>query len=151
MSDADCMALETQRTESALQRDQARMQRTQAPQQPQGPTAEERQARAEHLRRQREMLVAKKQKERENELATFTQTQGPTVAARAAEKACERTNSGIVGGPRSPQGDEAGRKLAEELSGIGQPPPAAPLPDPQAAALEMRKALTRQLRHTLSQ
>lgn len=125
------------------------------PQQVQQPTAEQKQARAEHLKRQRDMLVQKKNRDRQAELSVFQQTHGPSAAARAAESACARAPAGIqeYGGPSSPSGI-AGRNLARELSGQAAveaaSQAAAVEPDKEAKAAEMRRMLTRQLKQTLS-
>lgn len=125
-----------------------------APPQRQQPTEAERKARAEHLKRQRELLLEKKNKEREGQLSAYNQTRGPTAAGRAAERACASAGLAAVGGeqphPGSPTND-AGRRLAAELSGQVSEAPPAHLPDPAAAAAEMRRALTRQLKQTLTQ
>jgi len=137
--------LEQKRAEAAFQRDRAQRAMAANPAPPQGappqPTEEERRARAEHLKRQRELLVEKKNRERAKELSAYRQVHGPTPAARAAEKACQRV--------QNPASD--GRQLAAELSGQAAPPPQNPLPDPDAAAKEMRQMITRQLKHTLTQ
>mmetsp|Transcript_114191 Transcript_114191/g.271820 ORF Transcript_114191/g.271820 Transcript_114191/m.271820 type:complete len:389 (-) Transcript_114191:123-1289(-) len=104
---------------------------------PSQPSQEEREARAEHLRRQREALMEKKRREREEELSRFTASNDST-AARAAERAC-------AGQPALP---DAGRKLADELRGQA---PEAPRSNAEDAALAMRKALTAQLKQTLTQ
>lgn len=109
---------------------------------PPQPTEEERRARAEHLKRQRELLIEKKQRDRENELNAYQQIHGPTPAARAAEKARMHTANAA---------DDAGKRLAAELSGQVAPVPQNPLPDPDAAAKEMRRMITRQLKQTLTQ
>mmetsp|Transcript_16248 Transcript_16248/g.37453 ORF Transcript_16248/g.37453 Transcript_16248/m.37453 type:complete len:371 (+) Transcript_16248:75-1187(+) len=107
------------------------------------PTEEERQARAEHLKRQRELLLEKKKKEREGQLSGVA----PSNAAIAAGKACEITSrSGD-----NPRGySEAGQKLAAELGGLA-PEPSPMVPNPESTAVEMRKALAKQLKQTLTQ
>mmetsp|Transcript_48023 Transcript_48023/g.88420 ORF Transcript_48023/g.88420 Transcript_48023/m.88420 type:complete len:375 (+) Transcript_48023:69-1193(+) len=107
------------------------------------PTEEERHARAEHLKRQRELLLEKKKKEREGQLSGVA----PSNAAIAAGKACEITaRSGD-----NPRGySEAGQKLAAELSGLA-PEPSPMVPNPESTAVEMRKALAKQLKQTLTQ
>jgi len=123
-----------------------------APPQRQQPTEAERKARAEHLKRQRELLLEKKNKEREGQLSAYNQTRGPTAAGRAAERAC--ASAGLVGGEQLQSGsptNDAGRRLAAELGSQVSEVPAAHLPDPAAAAAEMRMALTRQLKQTLIQ
>lgn len=105
-----------------------------APAQPQGPTEEERRARAEHLRRQRDEIRARKTREREAQLSAHQASGGSTPATRAAERAL------------------GGGSLAEELRGVAAAQPAPP-PDPlpsEAAAVEMRRALTQQLRQTFT-
>lgn len=96
------------------------------------PSEEERKARAEHLKRQRELLLAKKKRDRESQLSAYEQSHGSSTATRAAERACVN----------------AGKRLAAELSGASAP--AAALPDPEAAAVQMRKTLARQLKQTLT-
>lgn len=111
---------------------------------PKKPTAEERQARAEHLKKQRDMLVQKKNAERQDQLNTFTAASGPSAAARIAEQACAsslRTSGPPVNG--------TGRLLAEELSGKAPAPPPAVVPDVEAAAVQMRRTLTAQLKQSL--
>mmetsp|Transcript_100455 Transcript_100455/g.174331 ORF Transcript_100455/g.174331 Transcript_100455/m.174331 type:complete len:479 (-) Transcript_100455:80-1516(-) len=112
---------------------------------PQQPTEEERRARAEHLKRQRELLVQKKNQEREAQLTTHQAIYGQTTAARVAERACAQP-SPLQQAPVSP--DDAGRRLAAELSGVGTPVVAGPTPETKAQ--EMRKVLTRQLKATLT-
>jgi len=117
--------------------------RSQQPSDPSKPTEEQRQARAEHLKRQREMLMEKKKREREAELNAYKEVAGSTAAVRAAERASAGQQ------PQSPQ-SEAGKRLAAELSGAGAEAP-APMENPEAAALEMRRALSRQLKQSLTQ
>eukprot|EP00931_Biecheleriopsis_adriatica_P045476 TRINITY_DN26049_c0_g1_i1.p1 TRINITY_DN26049_c0_g1~~TRINITY_DN26049_c0_g1_i1.p1 ORF type:complete len:415 (-),score=120.33 TRINITY_DN26049_c0_g1_i1:101-1345(-) len=107
----------------------------------QGPTQEERAARAEHLRRQREALMEKKKRQREIEIAQFQDMNGQSAATKAAERVC----AGLQ--PSSPS--EAGKRLADELRGLPEAP-AAPQENPQAAAVEMRRALTAQLKQSLT-
>lgn len=111
----------------------------------QGPSEEERRARAEHLKRQRELLVQKKNQERESQLQTHQAMYGATAASRVAERACAQP-SPLVQQPANP--DDAGRRLAAELSGLGVAPVAGPPADTKAQ--EMRKVLTRQLKATLT-
>lgn len=94
---------------------------------PTGPTEEERRKRAEHLQRQRELLLQKRSQARERQLGEFQ-------SARQAP---------------APGPTDAGRRLAAELSAVTASSLAAPL-DPQAAAVEMRKAIAAQLRQTLA-
>eukprot|EP00439_Symbiodinium_sp_Y106_P023635 s1271_g2.t3 len=107
---------------------------------PQQPSEEERRARAEHLRQRREALMEKKRLERESELSRFTELNGHSTAARAAERAC-------AGQPALPE--DAGRKLADELRGNVEPD--GPQANPEEAAIAMRRALTAQLKQTLTQ
>jgi len=109
------------------------------------PSAEERQKRAEHLKRQRDALLAKKSAERQQQLEAFKHARGgpPTAAARAAEGALARqpVNVGL---------SEEGRRLAAELSGAVPPPdPRAEQAAQESNAAEMRQMLTRQLKQTL--
>lgn len=113
--------------------------RRQADSNPNQPSEEERQARAEHLRRQREALMEKKKREREEELSRYSALGG--TAVRAAERAC-------AGQPALPV-DEAGRKLADELR--GNPVQETPQANAEEAAMAMRRALTAQLKQTLTQ
>eukprot|EP00435_Cladocopium_sp_Y103_P038775 s1572_g10.t1 len=106
---------------------------------PNQPSEEERQARAEHLRRQREALMEKKKREREEELSRYSALGG--TAVRAAERAC-------AGQPALPV-DQAGRKLADELR--GNPVQETPQANAEEAAMAMRRALTAQLKQTLTQ
>lgn len=133
----DVAALSQKRAEAAAQRE-----RTEAA--PSGPSEEERRARADHLKRQREALIEKKNQERALELTAFQSQHGETAASQAAERACAQ-------GPDSP--NEAGRRLAAELSGQAA---AEACVDSEAAAranqaIEMRRVLSRQLKQTLMQ
>lgn len=102
-----------------------------------GPTDEERRQRAEHLRKQRDLLIQKRQRDRDQQLSNFHQvrTEGPHAnvldqALSSAEKAA------------------ASRRLVAELSPgavIANTPEHA---DPLQAD-RMRQALTLQLRQTL--
>lgn len=107
---------------------------------PNQPSEEERRARAEHLRRQREALMEKKRREREEELSRHSAWNGGT-ATRAAERAC-------AGQPALPV-DDAGRKLADELR--GNQVQESPQANAEDAAMAMRRALTAQLKQTLTQ
>jgi len=106
-----------------------------------GPSQAERQARAEHLRKQRDLLLQKRTKEREQQNAQFQRTPG-TRAASALDR----------GGMSS--GDQAavGRSVVAELSpgAVAASHSAPPLPDTGVAAERMRQALTLQLRQTLA-
>jgi len=106
-----------------------------APAAPLQPTDEEKQQRAEHLRRQRALLVEKKNRERENQLTNFQMQNGATNASNVAQRALQQAKPTL----------EPGQTLAAELSGLVQPAPQLPNPA-EAAAVEMRKMLTRQLR-----
>jgi len=137
-------SVERRRMDAAEQQERAAMavkvsaaRRTDA--NPNQPSEEERQARAEHLRRQREALMEKKKREREEELSRYSAIGG--TAARAAERAC-------AGQPALPV-DEAGRKLADELR--GNQVPETPQANAEEAAMAMRRALTAQLKQTLTQ
>lgn len=174
---ADILALERKRTEAAVQKERASraaaaraappaytpaaytpelvIAATQAPcypapaeaslAAPHQPTDEERRARAEHLKRQRELLVQKKNQEREAQLTNHQAIYGQTNAARVAERACAQP-SPLQQAPLSP--DDAGRRLAAELSGVAAPVVTGPTPETKAQ--EMRKVLTRQLKATLT-
>jgi len=107
------------------------------------PSAEERQMRAEHLKRQRELLVTKKKREREGQLSEYGQTHGNTAGVQAAEKACQETAT------LGAQVPDRGKQLAAELSGNAVPP-ASTLPDPEEAAIQMRKTIVRQLKQSLT-
>lgn len=100
------------------------------------PTEAERQARAEHLKRQRQLLVEKRNKERERQLVEFKSTQGSAPAAPLRQRALD-----------SAAAPSAGQLLAAELSAAAAP---APLQDTASAAVEMRKALAAQLKQTLT-
>lgn len=105
------------------------------------PTEEERSRRAEHLKRQRDALVEKKNRERQEQLSTFQQTSGPTAAARVAEGVLARQP---IAGPT-----DAGLRLTQELSGQAPPPdPGTEQAAQDTAATEMRKMLNKQLRAT---
>eukprot|EP00444_Apocalathium_aciculiferum_P002233 CAMPEP_0183399600 /NCGR_PEP_ID=MMETSP0370-20130417/12038_1 /TAXON_ID=268820 /ORGANISM="Peridinium aciculiferum, Strain PAER-2" /LENGTH=434 /DNA_ID=CAMNT_0025580771 /DNA_START=74 /DNA_END=1375 /DNA_ORIENTATION=- len=105
---------------------------------PAGPSEEERKARAEHLKRQRDALAAKKKQQHHQELSAHTQTVGPTLAASVAERAMTR------------QEEHRGRRLAAELAGqVPEPAPVSPVAAGQDdKAAEMRRILTSQLRAT---
>lgn len=109
------------------------------------PTEAERKERAEHLRRQRELLVAKRNQERQRQVAEFQKAKGRSAADSVAP-------GGTLDGAGS--GSAAGRQLVTELGGVGATnaadPSAAPLTDTAAAAVQMRQALTVQLRQTLT-
>eukprot|EP00930_Biecheleria_cincta_P007244 TRINITY_DN10843_c0_g1_i2.p1 TRINITY_DN10843_c0_g1~~TRINITY_DN10843_c0_g1_i2.p1 ORF type:complete len:468 (-),score=152.74 TRINITY_DN10843_c0_g1_i2:139-1413(-) len=154
----DPCAAEQRKAEAALQQQQAELrvaeasaarknaeQRTASAHAGQGPTEEERAARAEHLKRQREALMEKKRREREAELASFRELNSDSASARAAERACHGQP------PQSPQAD-AGRRLAAELRGeVSSQAEATSAEEAQKAkALEMRRALSRQLKQTLT-
>eukprot|EP00929_Paragymnodinium_shiwhaense_P067053 TRINITY_DN33734_c0_g1_i1.p1 TRINITY_DN33734_c0_g1~~TRINITY_DN33734_c0_g1_i1.p1 ORF type:complete len:502 (+),score=163.75 TRINITY_DN33734_c0_g1_i1:168-1673(+) len=109
---------------------------------PAGPSEEERRARAEHLKRQRELLVKKKNREREDQLRTHEQLHGTSTASRVAERAVKTP------------GISAGQMLAQELSGKAPVPPpeaveAEKLAEKEAVAAEMRRTITRQLKQSL--
>jgi len=104
-----------------------------------GPTEEERQTRQAHLKRQREALIEKKNRQREGQLASFQQTNGSSAATRVAERR-------MLGSAAPPE--DMGRKLAAELGGLqqGESPDeqeAARVAASEAAALEMRRTITR--------
>lgn len=155
----DPSVAEQRKAEAALQQQQAELrvaeasaarknaeQRTAASPAAHGPTEEERAARAEHLKRQREALMEKKRREREAELASFRELNSDSATARAAERACHGQP------PQSPQA-EAGRRLAAELRGettSSEAEAAAAEEAQKAKALEMRRALSRQLKQTLT-
>lgn len=149
----DPCAAEQRKAEAALQQQQAELRvadssaaRKNVGQRTTGPSDEERAARAEHLKRQREALMEKKRREREAELASFRELNSDSASARAAERACHGQ------APQSPQA-EAGRRLAAELRGEVPPSEAeASAADEaqKAKALEMRRALSRQLKQTLT-
>lgn len=148
MSGVEKMALERTRADAALRREQAKDAAAQpaASMQRAGPTEEDKRARADHLKRQRELLMEKKNRDRHEQLTTHQQTYGSTTAARVAERACARGE--VVLQPPS----DAGKLLAAELAGLAQSnATVGAIPDPEAAAIEMRKALTRQLKQTLTQ
>mmetsp|Transcript_58787 Transcript_58787/g.164102 ORF Transcript_58787/g.164102 Transcript_58787/m.164102 type:complete len:676 (-) Transcript_58787:129-2156(-) len=100
-----------------------------------GPTEEERRQRAEHLKRQRDLLIQKRNAEREAQLRAYQQSRGGTASA------VDRAVEAAISGSRFSPG--AGLGLA--------PPAAASQPDAtqQDAAQQMRQALTLQLRQTL--
>lgn len=102
-----------------------------------GPSEEERRARAEHLRRQRDLLLQKRNADREQRLAAFN-ARMPSRSAAGVDMAW----AGEVAAGR--------QRVAENTPGVVIASPAAPpLPDPAAAAEQMRKALTLQLRQNL--
>eukprot|EP00927_Polykrikos_kofoidii_P060722 TRINITY_DN55644_c0_g1_i1.p1 TRINITY_DN55644_c0_g1~~TRINITY_DN55644_c0_g1_i1.p1 ORF type:complete len:503 (+),score=129.36 TRINITY_DN55644_c0_g1_i1:57-1511(+) len=114
---------------------------------PNVPTEDEKRARAEHLKKQRELLIEKRNRERATSLAAHQQSMGSTLASRAAERACAQV-------PRGLSDADDGRRLAAELS--GQPPPvsqeeaeAAAVAQTEAAAAAMRRTITQQLKQSL--
>eukprot|EP00416_Gambierdiscus_australes_P026421 CAMPEP_0171068716 /NCGR_PEP_ID=MMETSP0766_2-20121228/8728_1 /TAXON_ID=439317 /ORGANISM="Gambierdiscus australes, Strain CAWD 149" /LENGTH=405 /DNA_ID=CAMNT_0011525059 /DNA_START=68 /DNA_END=1285 /DNA_ORIENTATION=- len=114
-----------------------------------GPSEAERQARTEHLKRQREALVAKKMRERQDQLSVFQQSKGSSAASRAAERAGSRFGAAGLQQPRSPDA-ESGKRLAAELSGVSNTTiPASQ--SPEAAAIQMRKTIARQLKQSLAE
>jgi hypothetical protein len=153
---ADRFTLEQKRTEAALHRaNRAPVGSTaktsapvEAPASPNRPTEAERTARAEHLRKQRELLLEKKRREREEQLSAAGQV-AADQAQLAGRMASERA-AGLrpVGGPAC----DAGRRLAAELSGQAGPcneVATEPAVDAEAATVAMRQTITRQLRETL--
>lgn len=103
-----------------------------------GPTEEERKARAEHLKRQRELLIEKKNREREQQMIA-TSGQAAANAARMAGRAAAERAAG------RPVSNDLGRQLAAELSGKADAGA-----DSEAAAALARQTITRQLRQTLT-
>lgn len=106
-----------------------------APQAPSGPTEEERQKRAEHLKRQRDRLIQKRNEDRDRAVATYQQTR--PVNSSGIDASVIREN-------RAPQN----KRMVAELTGTAQAAPAAQAVQP--APELMRQALTRQLRQTLA-
>lgn len=103
-----------------------------------GPTQEERQKRAEHLRNQRDRLLQKRRAERGEQLTQAIATGGRSAhVAAAVDRALQASGS-----------TARGRRVVAELT----PQPPAPLcPDPAAASAEqVRQALTVQLRQNLA-
>lgn len=110
------------------------------PPMPGGPSAEERQQRAEHLRRQRDLLLQKRTRERENQLTEFNR-------GRAAQRAAMGT--GAPGAEeRNESADQRARRLVAELT-PGAVVASDVAPPLAAGAEQMRQALTRQLRQSL--
>lgn len=110
----------------------------------QGPTDEERRARAEYLKKQRDILVAKKNQERDSQLSAVQQANNP-AGARAAEAAVRAAQAVAPGSP-----SDAGKRLVEELSSPTAAAAASQDADGAPAATEMRKMLMRQLKGTFS-
>lgn len=133
-------AEQQERAQNAVAQASAARRQAELNRNPQQPSEEERRARAEHLRQRREALMEKKRRERESELSRFTELNGHSTAARAAERAC-------AGQPALPE--DAGRKLADELRGSVEPD--GPQANPEEAAIATRRALTAQLKQTLTQ
>ncbi|CAE7536358.1 COG0212 [Symbiodinium necroappetens] len=133
-------AEQQERAQNAVAQASAARRQAELNRNPQQPSEEERRARAEHLRQRREALMEKKRRERESELSRFTELNGHSTAARAAERAC-------AGQPALPE--DAGKKLADELRGSVEPD--GPQANPEEAAIAMRRALTAQLKQTLTQ
>ncbi|CAK0902229.1 unnamed protein product [Prorocentrum cordatum] len=100
-----------------------------------GPSEEERRQRAEHLRQQRDALIAKRNADREQKIDELPARRGRHAADMTFATAEERR--------------AAGRRLIAELTPRAAAPGAARLPDAAAAADQMRRALTAQLRQTL--
>eukprot|EP00928_Gymnodinium_smaydae_P078218 TRINITY_DN6197_c0_g2_i1.p1 TRINITY_DN6197_c0_g2~~TRINITY_DN6197_c0_g2_i1.p1 ORF type:complete len:544 (-),score=195.32 TRINITY_DN6197_c0_g2_i1:85-1716(-) len=170
LSDAEKLALEKRRTEAAPQRANrtpgaaaAQPAPTPAaaapapapePPMPSAPapaaaprvTEEERKARAEHLKRQREILLEKKRQEREEQLATCDRPAKAAVVRAAGQAAAERAAGGSGGAAQ-----DAGRRLAMELSGqtAVTEDSAKKLAESEAAAAEMRRTITLQLKQSL--
>ncbi|CAK0902227.1 unnamed protein product [Prorocentrum cordatum] len=99
------------------------------------PRTEERRQRAEHLRQQRDALIAKRNADREQKIDELPARRGRHAADMTFATAEERR--------------AAGRRLIAELTPRAAAPGAARLPDAAAAADQMRRALTAQLRQTL--
>lgn len=104
------------------------------------PSNEEKHARTEHLKRQRALLLERKNAERENQLTNFQMQHGATNASQVAQRAVQQPQPGM-----QESEPDAGKRLAQELSGLANSTPTQ-LPDPSAAAVEMRRMLTRQLK-----
>jgi hypothetical protein len=101
------------------------------------PSEEDKHARAEHLKKQRALLIERKNQERQSQLTAFQMQNGVTNSSNVAQQKLSGT----------PASEEAGRQLARELSGQAQAETVAPIaPHADAAALEMRRMLTRQLK-----
>ncbi|CAK0790660.1 unnamed protein product [Prorocentrum cordatum] len=99
------------------------------------PSEEERRQRAEHLRRQRGALIAKRHADREQKVAELPARRGRHAADVAFATSEERR--------------AAGRRLIAELTPRAAAPGAAQPAGAAAAADQMRQALTAQLRQTL--
>mmetsp|Transcript_6005 Transcript_6005/g.14350 ORF Transcript_6005/g.14350 Transcript_6005/m.14350 type:complete len:524 (+) Transcript_6005:107-1678(+) len=103
-----------------------------------GPTEDEKRARAEHLKRQRDRLLEKRRQEREKQLAQCETMGRGTHIAAAVDKALAAS------------GDHrhVGRAVVTELTANNLP---SGLAQAQAGSAEvMRQALTQQLRQTLA-
>lgn len=100
-----------------------------------GPSAEQRRQRAEHLRNQRDRLLQKRRNDRGQELTQAIAAAGGSHVAAAVDRALQTSGTAA-----------AGRRLVSELT----PQPAAPAPPANAAAEQMRQALTVQLRQNLA-
>eukprot|EP00401_Gymnodinium_catenatum_P005646 CAMPEP_0117531458 /NCGR_PEP_ID=MMETSP0784-20121206/38868_1 /TAXON_ID=39447 /ORGANISM="" /LENGTH=535 /DNA_ID=CAMNT_0005327831 /DNA_START=138 /DNA_END=1745 /DNA_ORIENTATION=- len=107
-----------------------------------GPTEEERRQRAEHLARQRDRLMQKRAKEREQQLVNFPASRGRAPPPSAFDQ--------VSGGPSAAHA-AAGRRLVAELTqgAVVAAPTAPQFQDPAAAADRMRQAITNQLKSTL--
>lgn len=106
---------------------------------PPQPTDDERRRRAEHMKRHRDLLLQKRNQEREQQFNEFKQSRGPSAAVRVADKS--------LGEQRGPS--DAGKRLAAELSGRTAASAQNPSIAAQAGpAAEMRKVLTQQLKQT---
>eukprot|EP00931_Biecheleriopsis_adriatica_P065977 TRINITY_DN40409_c0_g1_i1.p1 TRINITY_DN40409_c0_g1~~TRINITY_DN40409_c0_g1_i1.p1 ORF type:complete len:657 (+),score=162.17 TRINITY_DN40409_c0_g1_i1:29-1999(+) len=99
-----------------------------------GPSDEEKRQRAEHLKRQRDLLMQKRAAQREQQLLEYQQSGAGTAAAVDKAMSCLQK--------------ARGGSLASELAGGSEAPAAAP--DTAAAAQQMRRALNAQLRQSLS-
>jgi len=101
-----------------------------------GPSFEEKAARQEHLRRQRDRLIQKRKMELEQQVSNFSQLSHSYPPAPDS-------------GPE--ERSAAGRRLVAELTpgAVVASAESPPLADPRAAAEKMRQALTLQLRASL--
>lgn len=96
-----------------------------------GPTDEERRERAEHLKRQRNLIIQKRNQEREQQLRAYAEAKGQTAATTSAAAVNPNfgVDAGLVPGTGAVQQADA---------------------ESAASAQRMRQALTLQLRQTLT-
>eukprot|EP00747_Dinoflagellata_sp_TGD_P199042 gnl/TRDRNA2_/TRDRNA2_72198_c0_seq1.p1 gnl/TRDRNA2_/TRDRNA2_72198_c0~~gnl/TRDRNA2_/TRDRNA2_72198_c0_seq1.p1 ORF type:complete len:506 (+),score=141.79 gnl/TRDRNA2_/TRDRNA2_72198_c0_seq1:60-1577(+) len=112
------------------------------------PTEEERRMRAEHLKRQREILLEKRKQDRERQLGNFQRSRGGAVATNSPRGAVDGAG---VKAQNAAEMAAASRKLLAELNpAVEGAKTEQQKADDSVKAVAMRQALTLQLRQTLS-